>query len=283
MNRDFERINEKLDEEKYSMSLRFHEEFSINENYVMEEIPGNIGFFNKNKWIKDKVSLLGTKKALVFVQKSKVMLAFLENDEKYWMPVEKAHFYLYAFNDSGSSSLIIEQTNNGYCYYGIVDKFLVVYTKNYDEAIDHLKQYNDGRSIVKLGVGSSFEHSCNKTLSKDELVNNVYETDSQSKSKYNNVEEINDDLIYLNEDHEQNCFELSNKNNEANHTIDEAFLHWFYNVKNKPGSKRKYLLRALFTGIILFSIADIFCAYSSVQIKKEIELTMNKLHKIEHK
>lgn len=282
MDRDFERISEKLDEGKYQESLRFHEEFSTNENYVMEKIPENIGCFNRNKWIQDKVALLGSKKALVFVEKSKMMLAFLENDEKYWMPAEKAQFYLYAFNDSGSSSLIIEQTNNGYCYYGVVDKFLVVYTKNYDEAVDHLKQYNDGRSIVMLGVGSSFEHSCNKTLSHKDVINSVYEANA-SKNLSNNIDEINDDLIYLNEDHDQNCFGSTNKDDCAEHTIDEAFLHWFYNIKNQPGYKRKYLLRALFTGIILFSIADIFCAYNSAQIKKEIEVTMQKLNKIEHR
>ena len=36
---------------KNDLCLKQHIEFSNNENYVMEEIPSNIGFFHRKKWI----------------------------------------------------------------------------------------------------------------------------------------------------------------------------------------------------------------------------------------
>ncbi len=230
-------------------------------------------FFHRKKWIREKLSLLGQQKALVFLDKSKIMWAFLNDEQKYWMPVEKAQFYLYVFEYSGSSCLIIEKKENETHYYGMVDKFLVAYTKDYKEAIDSVKKYNNGRKINVFGVGEQLDHDCDKTMSFQKIVQKVLYKEKHN-SNFNC--EINDDLIYINEDHEQNfvqkdCFVKEN--------IDDAFFHWFENVKNKVNYKRKYVLGALLTGILFFSIADIYCAYNGAQIKKELEHTMQKINK----
>lgn len=248
-------------------------EFSNNTNYIMEQMPSNIGVFGRKKWIKEKIALLGSKKALMFVEKSKVMWAFLDNEEKYWMPVEKSQFYMHIFQDNGSSTLIIEVSEKGTNYYGLVDKFLVVFTKSYQEAVDNIKKYNNGRKIITLGIDT--DENCDKSMKSCEIARKIFSKKCNENEKF--TSEINDDLIYLNEEHEQQASSgvVINKKD----SMEYAFFYWFRNIKNKIGYKRKYLLGFLLAGIVLFSIADIYSIYNGVQIRKELEITMQKINK----
>ena len=44
--------------------------FSNNENYLMENIPKNMNYFKKKKWIKEKLAFMGHAKSLIFADQS---------------------------------------------------------------------------------------------------------------------------------------------------------------------------------------------------------------------
>jgi len=244
-------------------------EFSNSESYVMEQIPDSVGMFQRKQWIKEKMAMLGHQKAVVFVEKSKIMWAFLNEEQSYWMPVEKAKFFLHVFEDNGNCCLISEKTANGEHYYGMVDNFLVVYTKDYAEAMENINKYSNGRKIEVFGVGDVVL-DCDKKLSCAQVNQKIGQKVEET--------EINDDLIYLNEDHDQKP-----SISYVSENIDDAFYHWFDNAKNKVKYKRKCVIGALLTGIFFFSIADIYFAYNNAHLRKEIDVTLQKMQSTSNK
>lgn len=247
--------------------------FSESENYAIEMIPKNMSFFKKKKFIKDKLNQINHEninheKAMVFVEKSKIMWAFLKNEEKYWLPMEKVHFYLSMFEETGNSILIIEEHLSGKLYYGLVDNFLVVYTKNYNEAIENINKYNYGQKITILGVGNITE-KCHKTI-------NCAQIAAKIGIKETRKEIIHDDLIYLNEENDE-------YNSSPQKNVDELFHYWFDNVKNKVNFKKRAVLFFLIFGMCFFFSIDVYCLCKESALKSEIAITIEKLNKLSKK
>lgn len=262
--------------------------FSNNENYVMEEIPRHINYFQKKKWIKEKIALMGRRKSLVFSDKKHILCAFLDENEQYWLPAEKVKFYLYVFQLEYPYIIIAENDNNKIHYYGVLNNFLVVFTKDYDEAMENMLSYSKGKEIRILGVGD-IDLNCYKYISFDEIFSKFFKDKEKLVAHNNSYKNIDDELIYLNEEHDaynnvQDIYQEESHNGYQNETnLDEAFLYWFHNFRGKEKINRKYFLFSLIIGIVTFFIASFYIGYNEAEIIKEMDLTMQKIRNLENK
>jgi len=270
-------FNQKCDGNEFINKYDCAKYFSCGEDYAIEAIPKNIGFFKRKKWIQEKLNFIGNEKALVFVKNSKIMWAFLNDEQKYWLPFEKSQFFLSFVNEKVNDVLITEEKNGEFFYYGISDGFLVAFTKNYDEALMNIRKFSEknGR-IFNLGIGK-VEKICDKILSFDEISKSV-----KNVCKNNCEIELQDedDLIFLNED-----VDFYGDSKQKNFSLDEIFFQWFSNKTNdskleKFGTKRITILASMAAFMLVFFFGGLYYQSEKNQKISEINTTLEKLYKL---
>lgn len=258
----------------------FAKYFSNNEDYAIESIPKNINFFQRKKWIKEKLNLIGDDKALVFIKNSQIMWAYLKDDQKYWLPFEKAQFFLSLFEEKFKCALVVEENESGNLYYGLVDDFLVVYTRNYDEAVYAIKKYSkhSNLKITHLGIGN-VDCECDRVLKFSDVFGKI-QTSMQSQKKFQDE----DDVIYLNEDGDLYDGVRNTSSKNANVSIDEMFFDWFTNRKSELGTKFSFkricILSAMAFFMIFFFFGGLYYQNSKNEKIAEINDTLEKLYKL---
>lgn len=244
--------------------------FSESENYAIESIPEKSGYFERKNWISKKLSDIGSEKALVFTEKSKIMWAFLNEDEKYWLPVEKIQFYLSVFEKKSGSFLIVEEKFGQNKYYGVVDNFMVVYTKDFEEAVYSIRKHNKNKDFVTLGVGNV--EKCDHQMTHQQIASKIGIKDiKESKS-------IDDDMIFVREDSE--FYEGYEKVEKSIINPDDTFYFWFENIRNKVSAKRGNFVKYMLFAIMLFSFADAYMIFSKSSTQKEITQIVLKISEI---
>lgn len=252
------------------MSLeKLKSKFSENESYILETIP-SFNYFKRKNWIQEKVSSLGNQKVLVFTKKKSIMFAFLESDQDYWLPFEKGRFFLKASKSKSSSVLIAENVGDYFNYYGFVEDFLVVYTRDFNEAIDSIKTQNNNKDVDIFGFGyidDWLSDMCKQRFSFDQVENIVL-----NLPKDHSENAIEDDLVYLNEGHDQGEFVSKSKSN-----FDSLFFQWFENSLTGKTKSNKIYLKYILAAFALFLSADLYFIQQKFKINKEIEETCKKL------
>jgi hypothetical protein len=169
--------------------------------------------------------------------------------------------------------IIAEELHDQTYYYGLLHNFLIIFTKDYDEAIENMRAYSKGKEIKILGIGN-IELDCYKKMEFNEIYNIIMAKDKTYDQKYNNLQNIDDELIYLNEEHMNYQGATINEGPEY---FKQAFLYWFNNLKHEKHN-RKYYLATLIIGMLGLFMADLYCGYQKMQIKKEIDITIQKLN-----
>lgn len=214
-----------------------NERFSDTRNYVIEYFPKNVRFFEKKKWISQRLAN-NDQKILYYSDKKKFIWVILEEKEEFWMPFEKIAFFAKQFHFKKGKVLIIEERLNLFSesklfYYAIMDKFLVSYGDDFEEAMAALKANGSGEVTI-FGIGNEVDrrYRCDKIL---------YYGQIAEKIGYKTSEVFTDELIYLREDHEKQEVE----------DINELFFYWFENKKCMT-KKDKIINLSLIFGISVF-------------------------------
>lgn len=257
---------------KFDKKIFNKDEFSFSNDYAIENIPKEVNFLTRKKWIKDRLSSIGHQKAAVFIKKSTIIWAFLNEEQKYWMPFEKSQFYYNVLQLKDESVLIVEATENGDVFYGLSHGFLVVYTHNYDEAIKSLLKNCTSKNILKIGIGHT-NYNCDQKFS----YVNLEEKITLKAQEKETLSSFDDEIIFLNEDTE--LYDgIDEKNKEKN--IDDLFFIWFKNKEVLSVSRKKlfsYVLGSLFG--VLF-ISGLYFSKNNHDIKIEIENTIENICKL---
>ncbi len=222
--------------------------FSNSYNYIVESIPENLNFFSKKKWLNDKIAENESDKTLVYIKKNKVLLAFIEEEASFWMPLEKTKFFLNIAKSDEKSNvgnfLIIEKNKDDFYFYAVEnylneDVFLIYYGKNKYQAMN--------------SFSSDFKILCFGNFDLSEL-----EIDSQKAEYlnysfvYNSLNEYNSEISYLNED-----------NMNLNENFDDLFFKWIEKEEVAENKKPTYYKKSYFAFfVIIFGC----CFYLRMQI-----------------
>jgi hypothetical protein len=232
--------------------------FSNSLNYAIERIP-NLGFISKKKWVKDKIQSLSLNKALIWVKKNFIVWVEVDDEERYWLPHEKALFYQSFFGEKKGSFLIAEQSMHNVFYYGLIDDTLVACTNNLEEAINTIKEYS-GKKIKYFGVGE-VDLKCHNKIKAYEIAEKIgYE------KKENGV--------FLNEQRD-----LYEGFNDQEYDLEDLFFHWFDSKKN-PLRRINFLKVIFVLGILIFLGLGYSCALKRKEIAEKIDLNLKKIDNI---
>ncbi|WP_342262202.1 hypothetical protein [Alphaproteobacteria bacterium endosymbiont of Tiliacea citrago] len=140
-----------------------YNKYSTSQEYELEFIPEDLGFFQKKSYIKEKVREK-SENTLIFVQKDKILSVEVEDEMIGWLQYEKAVFFYNLFDLAKNYKYVFISENDSF-FYGFIDGFPCVFKSDYDEAFKILNEYADGEFISVFCVGKSeLEYISKKTL-----------------------------------------------------------------------------------------------------------------------
>lgn len=258
-----------------SLGRGYKKMFSKTEDYIIESIPKSVGWLKKRKWIKYKTSLMKSEKVLVWFHKSIVLWAYLKKEEEYWLPYEKAIFFMDIFEENNKNPKIFMEEENGIVrFYGVVDKLLIVFTRNFEEVLKTVKKYSNA-NIKFLSIGNSGK-KFHKSLKKNEIAQKI---NFEKQEDFYSFEEST--LVELNEDKDffDQEYDIVNSKNSEEYGIDELFYFWFDGKKNKKLKHKKYLSMLLFCSSIIFSLFAVFFSYKEKELEYYIDSKFASLSK----
>jgi hypothetical protein len=252
--------------------MRLCEKFSNSEQYVVEMIPKTVNFFNRQKWLKEKLSSLDDEKIVLFEDKDKILWSILDNNEEFWLPFEKAKFYLQQFAVRDGNMVIEEEIYNHDThryesrYYGLINQFLVAYSKSEDDVIENMDAY-EGMNYIKLGVTYEKQARFDKNLTYTEIAQKI-KYDCVFQNHRNEGESV---FSYINEDHDQGNID----------EIDAMFYYWF--KKSHSTSYIRYFKLGLFLcGAFLLALGAYWNFQTTIMCDQinNVFIEIEKLNKI---
>jgi hypothetical protein len=235
------------------------EKFSNNNNYILEDVPNSVKFYNRKKWLQKKLSLLDEEKFLVFSSKSKLLIVFLKDNEEYWLPLEKSKFFLEIAKDNGKNTFLIEETDFGFNYYVIIKGFLVCYTQDEAYAKEVIEKNRSKTKLKTIAIcESDYIKSCDKLILYSQIA---------SKIGYQYLQNIknNNSLAYVNE------------RDEADK--DDLFYYWYNKIRNNNKFKKNIVKIGLVACSIVFLSLGIFYKRKAEALNQEIEKILKEMKK----
>lgn len=252
--------------------------FSNSEDYVIEILPKNIGFFKKRKLVREKLNQILEEKAQVWVKDNIILWAFLKEDELFWMPFEKVAFYLSIFKEENSEAVIIMEEEDGIThYFGVVSKFLISYNRDLDEVLCSMKNY--GVSKIKFLSIGKVDKKCNKNLKNYQIAELIgYE------KKDFHYEEFDEDAVFINESADK--YEGFNDHDEKDTPkLNDLFLFWFQKKAKHSFIntlldffKSHFKMIFLISGFVFLGLA-ILLKFRNDALEEKISIAMQRLLK----
>lgn len=126
--------------------------FCNNEEYSVKVVPNNLGYFEKQKLIKEHVELIANDDVLIYLEGCYIGWVEVSSNAKYWAPYERLNYFIDTYRIVEKDFLVIEQQDLCVYFYVVIDGFLFFYSRDYDKSID-IFQKNNVLNYKTISVG----------------------------------------------------------------------------------------------------------------------------------